>query len=584
MQKRFGAALASLALLGGVSVIGMVSSAAPVEAASPAAATYDVLLRGGTIYDGSGKPGVVGDVAIIGERIVYVGPKAPGKARTVIDAKGMAIAPGFINMLSWGIESLIADGRGLSELKQGVTLQVFGEGESMGPLSPAMKADMQRRQSDLRFPVEWTSLGEYLEWLTKRGVSQNVASYIGAATVRTHVLGEEDVDPTPAQLAEMRALVAKDMRQGAMGIGSSLIYAPASYAETTELIALVEEAAQCKGSYISHMRSEGDGLLEAIDELVEIARVTGARAEIYHFKQAGRENWYKIDAAIERVEAARRAGLHITADMYPYDIAGTGLDAAMPTWVQSGGLEAWIENIRKPEIRARVIEEMKQPGKGWENMYRAAGGAEGMIAVGFKSEKLKPLTGKTIAEISKMRGTSPEETILDLVIEDGSRVGTLYRLMNEANVARVVALPWMSIGSDAGAQAPEGSFLKSRPHPRAYGSFARVLGKYVREEKRMPLEDAIRRMTSFPAENLALRDRGSLKPGYFADIVVFDPKTVADTATVEEPRGLAVGVRDVFVNGAPALRNGEATPARPGQVVRGPGWTGWADGGACKKS
>lgn len=581
MRKRLGLALVPLALLAGA-----FAAAAPVPApATPAprpAPAYDVVLRGGTIYDGSGKPGTEGDVAIRGERIVYVGPRAPGEAATVIDATGMAIAPGFINMLSWGIESLIADGRGLSELKQGVTLQVFGEGESMGPLTPAMKADMVRRQSDLRYAVEWTSLGEYLDWLAKRGVSQNVASYVGAATVRTNVLGEGDVDPDPAQLARMRALVAAEMRQGALGVGSSLIYAPASYAETPELIALVEEAARCDGGYISHMRSEGDRLIEAIDELVAIAHATGARAEIYHFKQAGRDNWHKIDAAIARVEAARREGLRITADMYPYAIAGTGLDAAMPTWVQSGGLEAWIEQLRKPGIRARVIAEMKAPGVGWENMYRAAGGAGGMIAVGFKNEKLKPLSGKTIAEIAAMRGTSPEDTILDLVIEDGSRVGTLYRLMDEKNVARATALPWMSFGSDAGAQAPEGAFLKSRPHPRAYGTFARVLGKYVREEQRMPLAEAVRRMSALPAANLALRERGWLKPGYYADIVVFDPKTVGDRATVEDPRALAVGVRDVFVNGQAALRSGEPTSARPGQVVRGPGWQGWPGGGACK--
>ena len=582
MGKRFGLALVSLAVLAGAPVIATPGPAPTASAPRQSAPAYDIVLRGGTIYDGSGKPGVKGDVAVRGERIVYVGPKAPGKAKTVIDASGMAIAPGFINMLSWGIESLIADGRGLSELKQGVTLQVFGEGESMGPLNPAMKADMARRQSDLRYAVEWTSLGEYLDWLAKHGVSQNVASYVGAATVRTNVLGEGDVDPDAGQLAAMRALVAAEMRQGALGVGSSLIYAPASYAETPELIALVEEAARCDGGYISHMRSEGDRLLEAIDELVSIARATGARAEIYHFKQAGRDNWHKIDAAIARVEAARREGLKITADMYPYDIAGTGLDAAMPTWVQSGGLEAWIEQLRKPEIRTRVIAEMKAPGVGWENMYRAAGGAGGMIAVGFKNEKLKPLSGKTIAEIAAMRGTTPEDTIIDLVIEDGSRVGTLYRLMDEKNVARATSLPWMSFGSDAGAQAPEGAFLKSRPHPRAYGSFARVLGKYSRDEKRLPLAEAVRRMSALPAANLALRERGSLKVGYYADIVVFDPKTVADRATVENPWALATGVRDVFVNGTAALRGGEATKARPGQVVRGPGWTGWPGGGACK--
>ncbi|MES2054715.1 MAG: D-aminoacylase [Pseudomonadota bacterium] len=556
-------------------------SATPAR--KPAAPAYDTVLKGGTIYDGLGGAGVIGDVAIKGDRIVYVGPKAPGAARTTIDAKGLAVAPGFINMLSWAVESLIADGRGLSDIRQGVTLEVFGEGDSFGPMTPEMKKLATDRQSDVKYPVEWTTLADYLDWLTKRGIAPNVASFVGATTVRANVLGEEDIDPTPAQLQQMRALVAKAMRDGAIGVGSSLIYAPASYAETPELIALVDEVGRCDGLYISHMRSEGDRLLEAIDELIEISRKTGARAEIYHFKQAGKDNWPKIDAAIARVEAARKAGLKITADMYPYTIAGSGLDASMPTWVQSGGLEKWIERMKDPKVRARLTDEIRKPGVGWENMYRASGGADGLIAAGFKSEKLKPLTGKTIAEIAAIRGTSPEETMMDLVIEDGSRVGIIYRIMDEANVARAVALPWMSFGSDADAQAPEGPFLKSQPHPRTYGTFARVIGHYARDERRMPMAEAIRRMTSLPAANLGIKERGRLAPGYHADIAVFDPKTFVDHATVQQPQAFATGMRTVFVNGQAVLRDGQPTTNRPGQVVRGPGWTGWPGGGACRK-
>ena len=569
----------SVRLLASVVLAPLLASATP--AAEPA---YDLLLSGGTIYDGSGDGAQVGDVAIRGDRIVYVGPKAPGAARETIDARGLAVAPGFINMLSWSNESLIADGRGLSEIRQGVTLEVFGEGESPGPLSPEMKRLAAERQGDIRYPIAWSSLDEYLTWLTKRGIAPNVASFVGAATARINVLGEDDIDPTPAQLTQMRAIVAKAMREGAVGVGSSLIYAPASYAETPELIALVDEAAKCDGLYISHMRSEGDRLIEAIDELVSIARATGARAEIYHFKQAGRANWGKIDAAIARVEAARKAGLKVTADMYPYDIAGSGLDAAMPTWGQAGGLEKWIERMKDPAVRARLVTEIGKPGVGWENLYLASGGADGLIAVGFKSEKLKPLTGKTIAEIAKMRGTSPPETMMDLVIEDGSRVGILFRMMNEANVARNVALPWMSFGSDAAAQAPEGPFLKSRPHPRAYGTFARALGHYARDEGRMSLAEGVRRMTSLPATNLGLHQRGRLASGYFADLAVFDPKTFVDRSTVEQPQAFATGMRTVVVNGKVVLKDGEPTNAAAGQVVRGPGWTGWPGGGACRKA
>lgn len=560
---------------------------APVAAllatsAAPAPYDYSVLIRGGTIYDGSGGAPFVGDVAVKGDRIAYVGPHAPGRAARVVDASGKAVSPGFINMLSWSTESLIADGRGLSETTQGVTLEVMGEGDSMGPLTPEMKRLAVKRQGDIKYPIRWTTLGQYLEYLQRKGITPNVASFVGATTVRVHELGEKDVDPTPAQLQRMRALVRQAMKEGALGVGSSLIYAPATYAETPELVALTSEAARCGGMYISHMRSEGNKLLEAIDELIAISRESGAPAEIYHFKQAGRPNWNKLDPAIARIEAARANGQRITADMYTYTAGATGLDAAMPTWVQSGGLEAWIKRLKDPKIRARLVQEMRTPSNDWENLLLLSGGPENVLLLAFKNPKLKPLTGKTLAEVAKMRGKSPEETAMDLVIEDGSRVGTAYFLMSEDNVKREVALPWMSFGSDAESQAPEGVFLKSSTHPRAYGNFVRVIGHYARDEHAVALPDAIRRLTSLPATNLGIRRRGSLKPGYYADVVVFDPATVQDHATYEKPKQLATGVEDVFVNGVQVLKDGRHTGAKPGRFVRGPGWTGWPGGGGCK--
>ena len=540
---------------------------ASVAAQSPA---YDLIIRGGTLYDGSGQPPVVGDVAIKDDRIVAVG-KVAGTARNVVQAKGMAVAPGFINMLSWATESLIVDPKSQSDIRQGVTLEVMGEGWSMGPLSPEMKRQETERQGDLKFPIEWTSLGDYLSYLEKRGVSTNVASFVGAATVRVHELGEGDVDPTPAQLDRMRALVRQAMNEGAMGVGSSLIYAPGSYAETDELVALTSEAAKCGGMYISHMRSEGDRLEEAVDELIEISRRSGAPAEIYHLKMAGRSNWGKLDSVVGKIEAARAEGLRITTDMYTYTAGATGLDAAMPTWVQAGGLEAWIERLKDPATRARVAAEMKQPGSDWENLYFGAG-ADKMILSGFKSEKLKPLTGKTLAEVAAMRGKSPEETAMDLVVEDGSRVGTVYFLMSEDNVRKQVQLPWMSFGSDAASQAAEDDFLKSGAHPRTYGNFARLLGRYVRDEKLISLEQAVYRLTTLPATNLGISERGALKPGYYADVVVFDPAKVADRSTFENPHQYSVGMRDVFVNGVAVLQNGEHSGATPGRAVRGAGW------------
>jgi N-acyl-D-amino-acid deacylase len=557
----------------------LVCSAAPAPKNGTA---YSLLIRGGTIYDGSGGTPYVGDVAVKGDRIVYVGPHAPGRATRVVNAAGKAVSPGFINMLSWANESLIADGRGMSDTMQGVTLEVMGEGDSMGPLTPAMKQREIKRQGDIKYPIRWTTLGQYLEYLQKKGVTPNVASFVGATTVRVHELGEKDVDPTPAQLNRMRALVRQAMKEGAMGVGSSLIYAPATYAETPELVAITTEAAKCGGMYISHMRSEGNKLLEAIDELITISRESGAPAEIYHFKQAGQPNWGKLDAAIAKVEAARASGQRITADMYTYTAGATGLDAAMPTWVQSGGLEAWTKRLKDPEIRARLIKEMRTPSQDWENLLLLAGSPDRVLLISFKNPKLKPLTGKTLAEVAKMRGKSPEETAMDLVIQDGSRVGTVYFLMNEDNVKREVGLPWMSFGSDEASEAPEGVFLKSSSHPRAYGNFARVLAEYVRKDKVAALPDAIRRLSSLPATNLRIKQRGSLKPGYYADVVVFDPAKIQDHATFEKPKQLATGVDDVFINGVQVLKDGKHTGAKPGRFVRGPGWTGWPGGGACK--
>ncbi|MFL6800875.1 MAG: amidohydrolase family protein [Sphingomicrobium sp.] len=550
------------------------------SAAPPPA--YSVLIRGGTIYDGSGGAPYVGDVALKGDRIVFVGPHAPGRAARTVDATGKAVSPGFINMLSWATESLIADGRGLSDTVQGVTLEVMGEGDSMGPLNDNMKRLAVQRQGDIKYPIRWTTLGQYLEYLQRKGVTPNVASFIGATTVRRHELGESDVDPTPEQLRRMRALVRAAMKEGALGVGSSLIYAPASYAETPELIAITSEAAKCGGMYISHMRSEGNKLIEAIDELIAISRESGAPAEIYHFKQAGQPNWGKIDAAIAKVEAARANGQRITADMYTYTAGATGLDASMPTWVQSGGLEEWIKRMKDPAVRARLVREMRTPSNDWENLLLLAGSPDRVLLGAFKNPKLKPLTGKTLAEVARMRAKSPEETAMDLVIEDGSRVGTIYFLMTEDNVKREAGLPWMGLGSDEASEAPEGVFLKSSSHPRAYGNVARFLGHYVRDEKAATLPDAIRRLTSQPAANLGLRQRGSLKAGYYADLVVFDPARIQDHATFEKPKQLATGVDDVFVNGVQVLRGGKHTGAKPGRFVRGPGWTGWPGGGACK--
>jgi N-acyl-D-aspartate/D-glutamate deacylase len=538
----------------------------------PPVESYDVLIRNGTVYDGSGAAGTAADLGIRGGKVVAVGDLTSAQAQLNIDATGLAVAPGFINMLSWATESLIEDGRALSDVKQGVTLEVMGEGWSMGPLTPTMKEEMKKEQGDIRFEVAWTTLGEYLEYLEKRGVSVNVASFVGAATVRIHELGHANRAPTAEELARMQTLVRDAMEQGAMGVGSSLIYAPGFYAKTDELKALVAAAAESGGGYISHMRSEGDQFMEALDELIDIARSTGAHAEAYHLKAAGRDNWPKMREAIREIEEARKSGLSVSADMYPYPAGATGLDACMDPAVKEGGVDAWVERLKKPEVRKTVVDAMFVKAKSWENICHSAGSADNIVLAGFKQEKLKPLTGKTLTEVAKLRGKSPAETAVDLIVEDHTRIGTVFFLMSEENVKLGLSQPWVSLGSDAEASAPEGVFLKSSTHPRAYGTFARFLGRYVRDEKVATLADAIRRLTGLPAENLKLKDRGCLKVGCYADVAVFDPARIQDHATFAEPHQLASGVQHVLVNGVPVLKDGEHTGATPGRVVRGPGY------------
>jgi len=543
-------------------------------APDPRDADYDVIIRGGTIYDGLGGEPVIGDLAITEDRIVAVGDLAHASGRIEIDAQGLAVTPGFINMLSWATESLIEDGRGLSDIRQGVTLEVMGEGNSMGPLNASMRAEEIEHQGDIKYDIEWTTLGGYLEFLEAKGISPNVASYVGATTLRVHQVGYENRPPTDDELARMQGLVHQAMREGALGIGSSLIYAPANFASTEELIALVNVAAEYGGSYISHIRSEGNRLEEGVQELIKIASVTGAPAEVYHLKAAGKNNFHKLGKVFDLIEAAQQAGLPITADMYSYTAGSTGLYATMPLWVQEGGHDAWVARLKDPDIRARVVAEMKQPTDEWENYYVGAG-PENILLVGFKNEDLRPLTGKTLQEVADEREADPAETAIDLVIEDNSRVDAVYFFMSEDNVRRKLRKPWVSFGSDAGAPAAEGVFMNTNPHPRAYGNFSRILGKYVRDEKIITMQEAIRRMTSLPAYNIGIVDRGQLSEGYYADVVVFDPEKIADQATFEEPHQYATGVWHVFVNGEQVLKNGRHTGATPGRVVRGPGWDGW---------
>jgi len=530
---------------------------------------FDILITGGTLFDGSGSAGRRGDVGILGDQIAAVGGLRGAIAPVRIDATGLAVAPGFINMLSWSTESIIVDPRSQGEIRQGVTTQIFGEGDSMGPLTSEMRRRRITAQGDLRYDIPWTSLGDYLRYLETRGIGQNVASFIGATTVREYVVGLEDRPPTSAELDEMRAIVRREMEDGALGIGSSLIYAPAFYATTGELIELCKVAAQYRGKYISHMRSEGNRLVEAVEELVRIAREAKIPAEIYHLKAAGERNWPKIERVLAMIEDARRQGLKITADMYMYPAAATGLDAAMPPSALDGGYDALFERLQDPVRRATLAAQMRTPTDEWENLYLAAGSPDRVLLVEFKNEALKPLTGKTLAEVARMRGTDPVETIMDLVLEDRSRVGTVYFMMSEENITKQIKRPWVSLGSDGASMAPEGVFLKSSTHPRAYGNFARLLGKYVRDERAITLADAVHRLSGLPASNLELDRRGFLRPGMFADVVVFDPRTIADRATFEEPHRYAIGVRHVLVNGVPVLADGEHTGALPGRALWG---------------
>ncbi len=533
--------------------------------------TYDIIIKNGTVYDGTGSRPRRADVAIKGDRIGAIGDLKSAKAATIVDTQGLAVAPGFINMLSWAVDDLVVDGRSMGDIKQGVTTEIFGEGDSMGPLDDEMKRRRKAAQGDLRFEIEWTTLAEYLQFLEKRGVSANVASFIGATTIREYVVGLEDKRATPEQLARMRELVKTEMEAGALGIGSSLIYAPAFYASTEELIEMCKVAAAYKGKYISHMRSEGNRLIEAVEELLRIAREAKIPAEIYHLKAAGQSNWNKMDQVVAMVEKARRDGLKITADMYTYPAGSTGLDAAMPPWVLDGGYEAAFKRLRDPAMRKKIAEEIRTPTDKWENLLLASGSPERVLLVGFKNEKLKPYTGKTLAEVAKLRNEDYADTVMNLVLEDQSRVGAVYFMMSEDNLKKQIKLSWVSFGSDGGSMAAEGVFLKSSTHPRAYGNFARLLGKYVREEKVITLEEAVRRLTGLPATNLELDRRGFLKEGYFADIVVFDPKTIADVATFEKPHQYAAGMKHVFVNGAQVLKDGEHTGAKPGRALWGPG-------------
>jgi N-acyl-D-amino-acid deacylase len=525
---------------------------------------YDVVIRGGTVYDGSGGPGIRADVALQGDSIVAVGDLSKARGREEVDATGLAVAPGFINMLSWATEALLHDGRSQSDLRQGVTLLVFGEGESMGPWNDSMKAEVRAGMGDIKYDIAWTTLGEYLATLEKKGIATNVASFVGAATVRQHVLGHSPRAANPAELERMTALVRAAMGEGALGVGSSLIYEPGMFATTEELVALARAAADSGGMYISHIRNENDSLLDAAEEFIEIVRRSGARGEIYHLKAAGRDNWGKLDSLLALIEAARTEGLRITADMYTYPASATGLDAIMPGWVREGGYDAWRARLMNPADRRRLLAEWRRRG----GAFRGPGGPEGVLLVSFRADSLRKYTGKRLSEVAALRGTSPEETAMDLVVQDGSRVGCVYFTMSEDNLKREVVLPWMAFDSDEASLAPEGLFLNANPHPRAYGSFARLLAKYVREEQLVPLEEAIRRLSAFPAENLGLRRRGRLQPGHFADVVVFDPATIQDHATFDRPHQYATGIRHVYVNGVRVIRDGEHTGATPGRFVK----------------
>jgi len=533
---------------------------------------YDTIIRNGIIYDGNGGEPYKADIAINADTIAFIGDLKNESAKNEIDAKEMAIAPGFINMLSWSNESLIQDGRSQGEIRQGVTLEVMGEGGSMGPLNAKMKDLMQKGQTDIKYNVEWNTLGEYLNWLEKKGISCNVASFVGATTVREYVVGEDDRDPTPAQMDSMKLLVRQAMEEGAMGVGSSLIYPPAFFAKTNELVELSKEASSHGGMYISHMRNEGNKLFEALNELITIAREANIPAEIYHLKEAGKDNWWKIDSLVKIVDKARSEGLKITADMYTYHASATGLTASFPPSLQDGGFDSLWNRLQRPIVRQQMKQAMNTNAQEWENTYYGAGGAKGVLLLGFRRDTLRKYIGKTLEEVAQIRGVSPEETAMNLIVQDSSRIDVSYFSMDSNNIKKEVALPWVSFCSDAESEAPEGVFLKTNPHPRAYGSFIRVLGKFSRDEKIISLQEAVRKLSKLPATNLKLQKRGELKVGNYADIVVFDPAKVQDKATFAKPHQYAEGVIHVFVNGGQVLKDGEHTGAKPGRFVKGPGY------------
>ena len=533
---------------------------------------YDVIIRNAMVYDGNGGQPYKGDIAINADTIAVIGNLSNASAKNEIDAKGMAVSPGFINMLSWSNESLIQDGNSQGELRQGVTLEVMGEGESMGPLTAKMKDQMQKGQTDIKYNVEWNTLGGYLNFLEKKGISCNVASFVGATTIREYVVGEDNRDPTAAELDSMKLLVRQAMQEGAMGVGSSLIYPPAFFAKTNELIAMCSEAGKYGGSYISHMRNEGNKLFEALDELITIAKVAKVHAEIYHLKAAGKDNWWKMDSLIKIVDKARSEGVDVTADMYTYFASATGLTASFPPSLQDGGFGKLWQRLQDPSIREKMKKEMNTNATDWENTYYGAGGAEHVLLLSFKQDSLRKYIGKTLAEVAKLRGTSPEETAMNLIVEDSTRIGVSYFSMTEDNIKKEIALPWVSFCSDAESEATEGVFLKTNPHPRAYGNFVRVIGKYCRDEKIITLPDAIRKLSKLPATNLKLQKRGELKVGNYADVVIFDPATVQDHATFAKPHQYATGIIHVLVNGVPVIKDGEHTNAKPGRFVKGPGF------------
>ena len=533
---------------------------------------YDTIIRNGMIYDGNGGEPFKGDIGIKNDTIAFIGDLSKAAAKNDIDAKGNAVAPGFINMLSWATETLIEDGRSQSDIKQGVTLEVMGEGWSMGPLNASIKEREQNSQGDIKYKIEWNTLGEYLNFLEKKGVSCNVASFIGATTVRDYVIGEDNRDPSPTELDSMKMLVRQAMEEGALGVGSSLIYPPAFFAKTEELIELCKEASKYGGSYISHMRSEGNKFYEAVEELIRIAKEANVHGEIYHLKAAGKDNWGKLDSVISRIERARSEGLSVSANMYTYVAGATGMTAAFPPSLQDGGFGKLRERLMDPKIRAEMKKAMNSNPTDWENLYYGADGAENVLLLSFKQDSLKKFTGKSLAAVAQIRGTTPEETAMDLIIQDSTRVGVAYFLMSEDNVKKQVAIPWVSFGSDEGSYTNEGVFLKSNAHPRAYGTFTRVLGKYSRDEKLITLQEAIRKLAKLPATNLNIQKRGELKAGNYADIVIFDPVRVKDNATFDKPHQYAEGMIHVFVNGVQVLKDGEHTGAKPGRFVKGPGW------------